>query len=129
MKIKSTFIYKVPAIVWALFIFTSCLISPKYIPEVKFDLFQLDKLVHLVLFGMQFFLIVWSFRKLHRLSFAVILYAALFSFLYGVLIEFLQMIMKYGRSADLDDMIANTGGVLLVSLFYTIYYRSLIFRK
>lgn len=45
---------------------------------------------------------------------------------YGAIIELLQMISRAGRHADVDDILANATGAVVVYLFYVFYYRSLI---
>lgn len=45
-----------------------------------------------------------------------ILLSAFFAWLYGALIELLQMLMPYGRAAELTDLVANLAGVLAACL-------------
>src|SRR6478735_5489441 len=116
--------YFVPAGLWALFIMLVCLVSPKYIPVVKFDLFSPDKIAHALLFGFLCLLLIWGLNKNNFLSYKNMLWLALGTIGYGAFIELLQMISRNGRQADIDDIIANGFGALLVYLFYSLYYRS-----
>jgi len=118
--------YFVPAILWALFIMLVCLVSPKYIPVVKFDLFSPDKIAHATLFGFLCLLLNWALNKNNFLSYKNMLLLTAATIVYGAFIELLQMLLRNGRTADIDDIIANGFGALLIYLFYSLYYRSLI---
>lgn len=118
--------YFVPAILWALFIMLVCLVSPKYIPVVKFDLFSPDKIAHASLFGFLCLLLNWALNKNNFLSYKNMLLLTAATIVYGAFIELLQMLLRNGRTADIDDIIANGFGALLIYLFYSLYYRSLI---
>jgi VanZ family protein len=122
---KISFSYFVPAILWALFILMVCLVSPKYIPVVEFNLFAPDKLAHLLLFGLLCQLLAWGSVKNRLSAHRDILLAMGITIVYGALIELLQMLMRNGRSADIDDILADAAGAFLVYLFYIIFYRSL----
>ncbi len=114
-----------PAILWALFILLVCLVSQKYIPNVKFNLLSPDKIAHIALFGVLCLLLIWGLNKNNFLSYKNMLWLTLCTIGYGALIELLQMITRNGRVADWDDIIANAFGAALVYLFYSLYYRSL----
>lgn len=117
--------YFVPAILWALFILLVCLVSPKYIPTVEFNLISPDKIAHLVLFGFLCQLLIWALIKNQLFRHKNILLLMVVTIVYGAVIELLQMLMHNGRNADFDDMIANATGAILVYLIYIIFYRSL----
>lgn len=77
----------------------------------------LDKIVH---FGMYFTLmtsILYENRK-SLLTGRKIFIAALFPFMYGILIELLQS-FTVSRSANLFDAIADTAGIILSILLWT----------
>lgn len=118
--------YFVPAGLWALLIMFVCLVSPKYIPVVKFDLFSPDKIAHALLFGILCLLLIWGLNKNNFLSYKNMFLLTVCTIAYGAVIELLQMVSRNGRNADFDDIIANGFGALLIYLFYSLYYRSLI---
>lgn len=77
----------------------------------------MDKIVH---FGMYFTLmtsVLYENRK-SLLTGRKIFIAALFPFLYGILIELLQS-LTVSRSANFFDAIANTAGIILSILLWT----------
>jgi glycopeptide antibiotics resistance protein len=123
---NKAYMYFVPAGLWALLIMFVCLVSPKYIPVVKFDLFSPDKIAHALLFGILCLFLIWGLNKNNFLTHKNMLLLTLSTIGYGAIIEFLQMISRNGRQADIDDIIANSFGALLIYLFYSIYYRSII---
>jgi len=45
-----------------------------------------------------------------------LLKVSLFSFLYGIIIEVLQLLMQFGRSAEMSDVVANAIGILAAVL-------------
>lgn len=117
--------YFVPATLWALLILVVCLVSPNYIPVVKFELFSPDKIAHALMFGILCLLLIWGLNKNNFLSYKNMFLLTLSTIAYGALIELLQMISRNGRSFDVDDIIANGFGALIIYLFYSLYYRSL----
>jgi VanZ family protein len=122
---KNTFLIYVPAFVWALFILVGCLISPKYIPHPSWSFIGLDKLIHFTLFFVQSATLAFVFYRkgMHAYKNAGVSFGI--SILYGVLVEFLQMMMRVGREADVDDAIANAIGAALFSLLLVVGYRFL----
>lgn len=102
---------QIPAILWTLFIASSCLLPASAFKSFSFDsLIQLDKLVHLILYIT--FVILWylAWPKWKRSYSYVLLVVGI---MYGVLIEILQSEMSLGRSYDIADILANTIGAIL----------------
>ena len=107
---------------WAVVILVLCGIPGKKIPELTFlQWLKPDKIVHLVLFGIQSFLLLRAFRAagspepVRRRAVP----AALFlSIGYGVLIEWLQATVFIDRSGDVRDAAANAAGALLGAWIY-----------
>jgi VanZ family protein len=118
--------YFVPAIVWALFILVICTMSPKHIPKVEWELISADKAAHFGLFFMQTIFLLFAFVKSKRTSFYYKTISTVSVILFGMLVELLQMLMRLGRSADWDDVLANSIGVISASLLFIVFYRSLI---
>lgn len=76
-----------------------------------YDLYQLDKLFHLLVFAIGAWLLVCALRLKYTkdaFRYTFILYA-----LYGALLEIIQGAFFEGRHPDLMDWIADVSGVLL----------------
>lgn len=114
-----------PAFVWALFILVGCLISPAYIPKPSWSFIGLDKLIHFTLFFMQSATLAYIFYKKGMPAYKNAGFSFIISVVYGILVEFLQMMMRVGRQADIDDAVANTIGAALFSLLLVAGYRFL----
>ncbi len=102
-----------PAILWSALIFVLLAVPFKHRSEQSLLSFpHLDKVIHLLLFFILAFL--WGQYlniKSSGKSKKSMLYIAILSTLYGVLMEYIQK--KTGRDFDPLDMIANTCGVLI----------------
>ena len=104
----------IPAILWTLFIATSCLLPASAFKDFTFDsLLQLDKLIHLILFFV--FVILWALAINYKNEITsnkkvLLLISAI---VYGIIIELIQSNTHYGRSYELGDVIANTIGSIV----------------
>lgn len=105
-------------IVWLLTIFILCATPGNYIPSVSWlELLSFDKLVHAGMFfilNSLFFLLVF---KQDQKTLFLFLYFSL-SVAYGVALEWMQANVFTNRSADWQDIVANTIGCTLALLFY-----------
>ncbi|MBL4586793.1 MAG: VanZ family protein, partial [Flavobacteriales bacterium] len=73
-----------------------------------------DKVVHVILFGIEAFLLSWS---LHRQpKFRVVFYVLLWSFVLGGGLELVQHSYIEGRSGEPLDLLADMVGALLAVL-------------
>lgn len=122
---KISYSYFAPALACTLFILILCLMSPQYIPDVEFNLLSPDKVAHFLLFGILLLAIIWGLVKNQRFTHKNIYLFTVLTILYGGLIELLQMMMRNGRSADVDDVLADAAGAVLVGLIHIVFYRSL----
>ena len=112
---------------WFLLIFIVSHVPGGQLPE-KIVL-GLDKLIHLGLYMVLSFLFLVgegkrineNFYKSHYQFVAVGI-----SVLLGVGLEFYQLLIAEGRNFDMGDIIANTVGVLLGWLCFTILYKSIL---
>ena len=102
---------------WAAVILVLCGIPGRKIPELTFlQWLKPDKIVHLVLFGIQSFLLLRAFRSagspepVRRYAMPA---ALVLSIGYGALIEWLQVTVFIDRSGDVRDAAANAIGALL----------------
>ncbi|MDB4174390.1 VanZ family protein [Bacteroidia bacterium] len=113
-----------PAVLWTLFIASSCLLPASAFKKFTFDsLSQLDKLIHLILYVV--FVMLWALSLKRVLTIKEKLVLLLVSVAYGVLIEVLQSAMALGRAYDIDDIIANTAGCFLGILLMSFIARKM----
>lgn len=101
----------IPAIGWTLLIASSCLLPASVFQDFNFTLFELDKLIHLILYFT--FVILWAISAGEIFTHKKKIKLAAVSIGYGILIEILQSVMSLGRSYDFDDIIANIAGCIL----------------
>lgn len=117
---------------WALSILFLCTIGTEDLPSVGFlDLFSFDKFVHTLMFGVLTLTLVVAFRRQARfsiLSKKAILIAFVSAVFYGTAIEILQYTMSTGRSAEWQDIVANTLGCVLGVYFFRLVYGKQLFR-
>jgi VanZ family protein len=113
-----------PAILWGIFILVATLTPGKSLPSSS--LFKFDKLIHLFIFFGFTWLVLRGFylRATNKNPLRGILYLliALFTILFGILIEIIQNYIP-DRSADINDVIANTSGVFLAQLLFYFTHR------
>lgn len=99
------------AIIWILLVALLHAIPGSDLPKSNFlDFFQLDKLVHAVIFAVAFFLITRLFTPPHYYQKERYIIIALI--LYGLLLEFCQGLFFIERSMDIFDWLADTLGIL-----------------
>lgn len=111
------------SVLWALFALFLCGVNGNSLPKISFELFEIDKLAHMGLFGLQAWIIfyegVWKVKledkkQVWKLTWQAFLWSAL----YGAFIEGLQMTVFVGRSFDWADMLADAIGALSVFALY-----------
>lgn len=110
------------ALLWALLILILCGLPGTSFPRLSFlDWLRPDKIVHLILFGVQSYLFILGFIKQDRYSSLqshAERYGVLSSIAYGCLIEILQATIFIGRSGDVRDAIADALGALIGLYIY-----------
>lgn len=100
------------AIVWVVVIAILHAIPGSDFPEVSFsDFFQLDKLIHTVIFMVGVYLFAVVLKKQQKIQF--LRYIVISFIAYGLLLEVLQGLVFIERSADILDWLADTIGVFL----------------
>jgi VanZ family protein len=108
--------YHWPALLWAIFVLILCGYPGNKLPELTFlEWLKPDKIMHIVLFGIQCFLLLKGLhRKSHSLTLKknFILTSIILSISYGILVEVLQEYIFINRNGDLRDAIANSLGAL-----------------
>lgn len=91
------------------------LIKLKNVPDMGVD--YGDKIFHFLAYSILTFL--WFSAFMYHFRFKknkAIIYAAILSIIFGIIIEVLQGTLTAYRSLDVYDILANTSGVILVVL-------------
>jgi VanZ family protein len=102
---------KWPAYVWLLIttiLLTlpgSTLPSEKWLSDIEFD-----KIVHIGLFGVMVVLWCRAFSDIKEKKIGLFILIAICSFLFGILMEFVQKYFIPGRSYDIMDILADGAG-------------------
>lgn len=104
-------------LLWAALIFVLCLTPGQAIPSWDWaDLLNVDKLVHAALFAVLFILLERGLRRIRAgegRPANVVFTAIATSVAYGGLVELMQQLPTLGRRGDVNDLIANSVGVIL----------------
>lgn len=103
------------AVLWALAVLVLTLMPASDVPRIGWaERLAVDKLVHVVLFGVQGILLalVFSGRRGWRYMAHPYLLALLAAIAFGALVEVLQELMGLGRHADVLDLLADAAGAL-----------------
>ena len=122
---KVTFIKFIPAIVWFFVVLVLIWIPGKDLPHSEF-LFRIDfdKFVHVGIFGLLAVLFCWPFYKTdmaRRNKIMLFLLIAILTSGFGYCTELIQKYWAVGRSYDLMDWLADTGGAVGAFIFCTIF--------
>ena len=100
------------AIVWVVVIAILHAIPGSDFPEISFsEFFQLDKLIHAILFMVGVYLFAIALEEQQKSQF--LRYIVISFIAYGLLLEALQGVFFEERSADVLDWLADTIGVFL----------------
>lgn len=115
-KIISFFQFQSPVIAWCLFVFTASSIPSPHVPALGE---HTDKVIHFCVYGTLCWLAHIAFHFQHNMSVRKysLLFAILFTMVFGMSDEFHQLYTP-GRSADIMDLVADTAGGLMYSLIF-----------
>jgi glycopeptide antibiotics resistance protein len=108
--------YNLPTLLWATVILFLTLLPAASMPQVPaWELISFPTLCHAIVFFILAVLMLRGFSK--QTQFRALLRQAtlltlISSFLFGVSIEVLQMILNWGRQGDPLDVVSNTIGTL-----------------
>jgi len=107
------------ALAWTSLMCYVCLMKSSDVPSI--NIIGIDKIVHIVLHLL--FTFFWGITLVKSgkwSSFSKVMYVSfLLSFLFGLLIEFVQGYFTTTRSADITDVLANVFGALFaIALLY-----------
>jgi VanZ family protein len=105
---------------WAFFILFATIANTATLQQLSLqDLFQFDKLIHAILFGVQAWLLIRArMLTIYKSTTQVIVYCCLLSVAYGLFTEVLQGLLTTSRTFDYYDWLADTVGVLIVMVLY-----------
>ncbi len=114
------------SLVWALVIFVLCATPGQYIPSFTWlDLLSFDKFVHASMFFILSTLLLMLVQKEQLKNYYNFLFLNI-SVLYGISLEIMQATVFVNRSADKNDMIANSFGCIMALLLKKKIYSRLI---
>src|SRR5665647_1114139 len=118
---KISFKKFIPGITWFIVVLILIWIPGKELPESEF-LFKIDfdKFVHAGLFGLLALLFCWPYYKTDlprkkKIRYFIIIALLTSAFGYGT--ELIQKYWAQGRSYDLMDWLADSGGALIAYIF------------
>ena len=104
----------IPAVLWGIIILIISLMPGSSLPNFSFfDLFQPDKVGHLVFYGIFVALMLLGFHQRmspEEIEVKTVAKVVAFGICYGILIELLQYSFFTGRNFDVLDIIANIIG-------------------
>ncbi|MBY0476420.1 MAG: VanZ family protein [Chitinophagaceae bacterium] len=124
-QLQAYFATKWPVIIWSVIIFLLLVMPPISIAKEKqFEITQLDKIIHALLFGIQ--VVLWGYClqsknrpvSVFRIALAG---AVLISCGYGILMEYVQLWVD--RDFDVWDMLADAIGACLGWLYFLLKKR------
>ncbi len=120
-----------PALLWSVIILLLTGLPGSYFPKVTtfWDWLEPDKAVHLFIFGVLAFLILYGYREQYFISRKRYLFgiaAVIVTALYGLTTEVLQYYVFIGRSGNRFDFFADTVGAFLGWLLFSYLYRKKI---
>lgn len=112
---------------WASWLLTLSVLSltpGKHLPELNFDLFELDKLIHFIFYFILAILmrIGFRFKKNEPFSKSSV-WITVIGVLIGWSIEYIQGNYVTNRYFDYADILANSLGTIVGVLFYTWYLK------
>lgn len=124
IKILTSFF---PAIIWGLIILYLSSGSGVQLPASLWDFMAVDKVGHLVFYGILTYLIAYGFYRNENLSInkKTLFISLTISSFYGISLEFMQYSFFPNRYFEILDIIANISGSILGILFFKyIYYKT-----
>jgi len=111
-----------PWVVWLLILSILSLIPGENLPEIEFNLFELDKLIHFIFYFILVILMNIGFRlKKSEPFYKSIVWIVVVGIFTGWSIEYLQGDFITNRFFDYSDIIANSLGTIVGMLIYVKY--------
>jgi len=101
-------------VLWLVLVTLACLVPAGIVRDVE-PVFKIsDKIAHGIFYFVNTILCFLYFYKPELKG--ILLKVSLFSFVYGIIIEVLQLNLPFGRSAEIADVLANVTGILVAVL-------------
>lgn len=118
--------YFTPAILWSLLILFLSSGPGVQLPPSVFDLLEVDKLGHLIFYGILAFLIAYAlFKGSSTIRKKILFNALIISSIYGICLEIMQYSFFPNRYFEIWDIIANISGSLLgILIFKYIFFKT-----
>ncbi len=117
--------YNRAAFLWAILILILCGLPGNNFPKLSFlEWLRPDKIVHLIIFGVQSFLFIKGFSRQNQfpnLRANATRWGLLLTITYGILVEVMQATIFIGRSGDIRDALANSFGAFIGLYFFRKY--------
>ena len=110
-----------PALLWALLILALTLSPAPELPKVTWlNIPHADKIVHAILFGVFYFLLMLGFMKqeTHDAYGRMVMWSVVIAVSYGALTEVLQLLLPTGRDGNLMDWLADCAGTGMAFIVY-----------
>ena len=112
-----------PAMAWAILILILTGVPGNYFPTVVsfWDWLSPDKVVHLVIFAVQAYLIIYGMQPQYlnkRQRYLFVIAGALVTILFGLTTEVLQSYVFVGRDGNIFDFLADGLGALMGLVAY-----------
>ena len=126
-RLSQIFSNRIPALAWTIIIFILLALPGNMLPnENHFAIPNLDKYVHIILFGS--FVFLWSFyyaskreKNNNPLSRSVVI--LIIACLYGTAMEYVQKYFIPNRYFDIYDIAADTVGAIAGFLFVRLTFK------
>jgi len=107
------FRYFLPAFGWFILVTFLLVLPGNDLPKNPFlTLIHFDKWVHIGLFGVLNFLVIWGWMRKDIFSVNVFIYSTVICILYGIIMEFVQKYFAIERSFDITDILADIAGAI-----------------
>jgi VanZ family protein len=112
-----------PAMAWAILILFLTGVPGNYFPTVIsfWDWLSPDKVVHLVIFAVQAYLIIYGMQPQYlnkRQRYLLVIIGTLATILFGLITEVLQSYVFIGRDGNIFDFLADGLGALIGLVAY-----------
>ncbi len=113
----------IPPIVWGILLAVLSLM-PASEGKFLFNIPHIDKMAHFGMYAIWAFLVVYAWTSNSSSSLTKVMWLTfLFGTLLGIVLEFGQYSMTFGRSFELADVVANGVGSIVGAILFRITHR------
>jgi VanZ family protein len=115
------------SIIWAIIIAIGLFTSGDKLPKHRFfDFEQMDKVLHLLIFGFLQFLILFDiYQNNVIITRKHIIFSLVISIGYGILTEIIQYVLISKREGSIFDLFADITGIMLSMAFFFLIQKSI----